>query len=266
MEPYQFEVDGKLFGTGNIDAPIRMKHAIYGESEDTPLVPESQWEAIAMQYEPDKPGMSTLTYVHDQNGYGMCNASATASVIETQEIKSGGALVKLSGGDLYNRICGGSDRGSMLEDGLEESKNGIATVDECPYLEWRRRSAGTTRSQHRVLEWYLCPTFAACFSAVCYGFDLVTGIMWYDNFNPDNTGWLPKRGSGRPGGHAIHGYKPAYGGGRAGIWHKNSWTTRYGIGGHMVIGREHYQGSVGGWWACRVVTAPKGDVLPNPRF
>lgn len=267
MEPYFFEVDGKLYGTGNVDAPLKMKWPVYGETEDTPLIPESKWQEIAMQFDCEAPGLTTLTYVHDQNGYGMCNASAVCSAIETNQLRQTGSCYTLSAGDLYNRICGGSDNGSTLEDGLAEAKNGIATTEENPYLQWQRRTAGRTRNKAVVLEWYLAPTFAACFSGVCYGFDLISGIMWYDNFNPDSRGWLPSRGSGRPGGHAIHGYKPACRDGKVGIWHKNSWTTRYGLGGHFVIGREHYQGPVGGWWLVRVSTArTTDDKIPAPKF
>lgn len=257
----------------NIPDTDRTKYrwTIFGEDDKTRLIPESEWDALIDQFDYANPGLSTLSYVHDQDGIGMCNASATASAIETAHMRAGDKFVALSAGDLYNRICGGQDQGSLLEDGLEESKNGIATVEECPYLEWRRRSQGNTRKFHRVLEWYLAPTFAHCMSGVLQGFDLISGIMWYDSYKQlTSEGWLPAPG-GRPGGHAVHGYKPAKRsgssrGGKYGIWHKNSWTQRFGINGHCVFPQGAYQGNVGGWWLTRVVTSSHDDKLPTPAF
>lgn len=258
--------DGSIFGLGCIlGQPLKFSHRPYGSDEHTPMVTENEWEQIAIASNGDQPSAPIMNYIHDQNGYGMCNASATASAMELENLKATGDYDKLSAGDLYNRISGGSDNGSTLEDGLMEGRNGIASISEVPYLEWRRRSAGTTRKNAQVLEWYLASSFAECYSGVCRGFSLITGIMWYDNFDPDSKGRLPSRGRGQPGGHAIHGYKPGWIDGKPYIWHKNSWTTRYGLAGHMAIGREHYDGDIGGWWLVRLVTAPvTGDKLPTP--
>lgn len=262
------DYDGTAYSTGNNPAPVtnRMKAMPYGEDERTPMVPESDWENIARQFVPDAPSLPLMNYIHDQNGYGMCNCSATASAMELSNLRSTGSYDQLSAGDLYRRISGGSDNGSTLEDGLEESQHGIASVSEVPYLEWHGRGTPSTRKKAVVLEYYLAPSFAACFSGVCYGFDLITGIMWYDNYQPDSSGRLPSRGRGNGGGHAIHGYKPGWIDGRPYIWHKNSWTKRYGLEGHFAIGRDNYGSSIGGWWLVRVVTAPVTNPLPVPIF
>lgn len=253
---------------GNIDPgtdATRYSWAVYGTVPECPLVPRSEWDAlVADGAGPDDPFNSPAS---DQDGVGMCNASATASAIEDCRAMAGLPPVRLSGGDLYRRICGGSDRGSLLEDGIREAMaRGVASVATCPYLEWRRAPAGWEQDarKFRVLEAFLCPTFDHCFSAVLKGFRLITGILWYDNYDPDGDGWLP-RPRGRSGGHAIKGYKPARRGREWGIWHRNSWTAKWGVeGGCFVIPESAYTGPVGGWWAVRAVTTEDLDT-PAPK-
>lgn len=113
----------------------------------------------------------------------------------------------------------------------------------------------------RILEFFLCPTFDHVYSAAIKGFRGVSGIMWYNNFNPDARGWLPTRGTGRPGGHAIRSFKPTRRGKLYGIWHRNSWGEwGYQRTGNFVIPEPLYQGPVGGWWALRSVVDEGGQV------
>lgn len=263
--PIHIDEQGNQWVLANIPAARTRMHRIFAdEGTNTRLIPDSELNERIDAMGGDSPDMRFMTYVHDQNGYGMCNASATASAVETAHMQNGDPLVKLSGGDLYNRICGGSDQGSLLEDGLEESKNGIAEVTECPYLEWRRRSPGVTRKNNRVLEYFLAPTFEHCLSGVVQGFQLISGVMWYDNYTPNSEGWLPV-GRGRPGGHAIHGIKGARKGSKRGIWHKNSWRPTWGLGGFFILPQDAYDvGEVGGWWLVRSVTSTSGEKLPTP--
>lgn len=252
---------------GNIDPghdATRYAWPVYGDVPACPLVPRSEWDALVEDNAgPDDPFNSPA---HDQNGYGMCNASATAAAIEDCRAMAGLPPVRLSGGDLYRRICGGSDRGSLLEDGIREAmRGGIASVEAVPYLEWRRAPAGAAEDakRFRVLEAFLCPTFDHCYSAVLRGFRLITGILWAGNYDPGPDGWLPApRGNG--GGHAIKGYKPTRRGNRYGIWHRNSWA-RWGLNGtgDFVIPEAAYGGPVGGWWAVRAVVTEDGNT-PAP--
>lgn len=269
--PYIIDDQGEKRFLGNVPGPIRMKWPVYGDTADTPLIPEADWKGLIDQL-PGGPGPDWpyLSPTHDQDGIGMCNASATVSAMESQRMKQGLPFVALSGGDLYQRIAvGGGDNGSLLEDGLAESmRTGVASVAVTPYLDWRGENPGAAedRKNYKVLEAFLCPTFAHCMSAVLKGFDLISGIMWGGNFTPDRDGWLPGRARGG-GGHAVHGYKPTYRGSQYGIWHKNSWTARWGltwngIGGLCVFPREVYAGPVGGWWAVRSVT----DTDPFPPY
>lgn len=254
---------------GNLIPPAGLRYTwrTYGVVPEEPLVPRSQWpDLVPDEVGPDDPFLGPA---HDQDGIGMCNASATAGCIEDVRSFAGLPAVRLSAGDLYRRICGGRDQGSMLEDGIREAMAaGIAPVSAVPYLDWRNdHGVGPEeRRKYLVLEAALCPTFDHCYSAVLKGRRLITGILWYDNYTPDAKGWLPAP-RGRAGGHAIRGYKPTRRGNVYGIWHRNSWGPRWGVnGGCFVIPESCYGGGgVGGWWAVRATTQEAGD-LPAPRF
>jgi hypothetical protein len=251
---------------GNNPAPVRYTWRTYGDVPQTPMVPRSRWKELIAALPPG-PDAWYLPPTHDQDGAGMCNCSATAGALEASRGKQGLPYVSLSGGDLYHRICGGSDRGSMLEDGLRESMAvGIASTTVVPYMDWQRShpEAAPDRARFRVLEAFLCPTFDHCFSAALEGFDLISGVMWYNNYKVDSEGWLPRQGRGGGGGHAVHGYKPAVRGDTFGIWHQNSWTSQWGLQGRCVFPEDMYEGPVGGWWAVRSVTTEPDDT-PAPR-
>lgn len=204
-----------------------------------------------------------VQYIHDQGPVGQCNCDATASAIEDCRAMEGLPFVELSPADLYMRINRGGDNGSTLEDGIREAMVGIGTSASVPKI-WKRGMRGAApaeRSKYRVTEVWLCPTFQHCASAAECNFRLITGILWYDNFRPDGDGWLPARGQGRPGGHAIKGYRAMLAkDGTLGIAHCNSWSTSYGVQGRMIIPQSLYGTSIGGWWAVRQTVQEKGDM------
>lgn len=242
---------------------LRGNWNVWGSSENCPAVPRSEWDSLVEELADDFDPF--LPPVHDQNGIGCCNASATVAAMESARLIAGLPAVSLSAGDLYGRINGGRDQGSFLEDGLRVSMDeGVASINTCDYLEWRKKSRDQEedRKFYRVLEAFLCPTFDACFSAVLRGCRLISGVMWYDSYEPDSDGWLP-RGTGGGGGHAVFGYKATRRRGEYGIWHQNSWASRWGKNGRCVFPERAYSGPVGGWWAVRVVTAEEQD-LPAP--
>jgi hypothetical protein len=189
--------------------------------------------------------------------------------MESTRAKQGLPVRKLSAGDLYRRICfRGRDSGSLLEDGIRVAMaEGLPTTDTCAYLDWKTDHAASAseRVQNRVLEAFLCPSFDHVMSAVLSGFDLISGIMWYDSYRPTAaTGWwLPKPGGGA-GGHAVHGFKATRRGNEYGVWHKNSWTPSWGDNGCCVFPERSYAGQVGGWWCVRSVT-DEGGVVPAER-
>jgi hypothetical protein len=240
----------------------------FGATPTTTLIPRSQWDGLiaAFSVGPDFP---FLPPVHDQDGVGQCNCDDTTALIESCRMEQGLPHVQLSAADLYDRINGGADNGSMLEDAMHEALvNGVGTAATSGTI-WRRgmrQASAAERARFRVLEALTCPTFDHCMSAVLQGFKLSTGIVWCDNYDPDADGWLPGPGSD-VGGHAIFGYKPqaraTRGGTQYGIGHQNSWGVRWGLAGRFVIPEVAYSGGmVGGWWAVRSVVDEGGVVPP----
>jgi hypothetical protein len=257
---------------GNVSAVdvIKGTYAVYGDRDDEELIDESKWGDIiaAMGTGQDWPH---LPYVHDQDGIGQCNADATTAAAEAARSIQGLPFVKLSAADLYDQINGGADNGSMLEDGIDAMmKNGVGTAATCGTL-WSRgmnRATSAERTRFKVLEAALCPTPKHVMSASIKGRPLISGILWYDNFRVDGDGWLPSRGSGQAGGHAVFGYKPTMrqtnSGTQFGIWHQNSWGN-WGMRGRCVFPMSLYGNSIGGWWAIRAMTDEGGVVPPLVR-
>jgi hypothetical protein len=219
----------------------------------TKLIPRDQWQPIDLE--------AYLPPVHDQDGRGQCNASATCTAIEASREIAGMSYVYLSAGDLYSQINGGRDDGSLLEDGLDASiKSGVAPSTLVPYVwDGRRHDTAPVKSErrkYRVTEAYLCPTFDHVGSALQQGFLIVEGVLWFDNFTPDADGWLPLKGRGNYGGHALCGYglanRPTSNGGDVwGVRTRNSWGVGWGIGGNCVIPETLFDGNITGYWAVR---------------
>lgn len=229
---------------------------VYGEVPGTKLIPRDQWQEVSLE--------SYLPPVHDQDGKGQCNASATGTAIETSREIGGMSYVELSAGDLYSQINGGRDQGSLLEDGLEvATRDGMAPSKLVPYV-WNGRQYQTqavkdARKQYRVVEAYLCPTFDHVASAIQQGFPVVVGIWWYDSyFRVDADGWLP-RPSGNRGGHAITSYGLTKRGTQWGVSTRNSWGVAWGNGGNFVIPETAFDpNGISGYWAVRsVVRTPE---------
>lgn len=258
----------RFFGNILVEHSKLMKFPVYGDTPTAPMISRSEWGKIITEigndfYSPHLPP------VHDQDGIGQCNADATTGMGEYQRSAQGLPYIELSAADLYDRINGGSDRGSLLEDALGEMmKNGVGTAATCGTL-WKRemkRATAEERSRFKFLEVYLCPTFDHIMSALMSGFAVNSGILWYDNFNPDGDGFLPARGSGQPGGHSTMLYKPRMDkSGKFGAASLNSWSEGWGIKGCFATREEHYQSKqVGGWFAVRGIV-DEGGIIPTPK-
>jgi hypothetical protein len=237
---------------GMIAAKPRLKWAVYGTTPQTPMIPRAQWKEVDLE--------AYLPPVHDQDGRGQCNASATCTALEASREIAGLSYAYLSAGDLYGQINGGRDQGSTLEDGLAAAVgSGVATAATVPYV-WDGRDHGrdarvqAERRNYRAVEVYLCPTVDHMASALQMGFVIVEGLAWYDNYTPDSDGWLPTRGRGGSGGHALCGYGLAQRNGSWGIKTRNSWGVTWGNGGNCIIPESLFDGQISGYWAIRSVT------------
>ena len=252
---------------GNIDPTASQKYSwrVFGDTPDQIMIPRSAWKQYITAFGNGFENRC-MTPIHDQDGIGMCNASATAAAIEMMRSQIGLPYVSLSGGDLYRRICGGRDQGSMLEDGIREAMaNGVAETNVVPYLDWRGAPAGWKESakKHMVLEASLCPTFDHVASALLHGYPVIMGMMWSNNDNVDGDGWLPERAGGG-GGHALCSYWLAERNGKFGAVTRNSWKESWGRNGICVIPESRFGRQVTGNWAVRVVSQADSD-MPAPQ-
>lgn len=242
----------------------RLKWVEFGTTPNTPLIPRKDWKPVDLG--------TFLPPVYDQDGIGQCASSSACTVWATCCNQAGLPYVYASAGDLYSRVNGGHDNGSLLEDNMQELiTNGVAPTSMVPYI-WDHRLHNTAdikaaRLPNRIVEVYLCPDFDAMMSAIQQGFVIQHGIMWYNNFKPDADGWLPASGSGRPGGHALCGYGTAQRNGVWGIKTRNSWGPGWGnskdgtLGaGNCIIPESLFKGQISGYWAVRAVLQRKSDI------
>lgn len=256
---------------GAILAPPKLKWEKFGESPSTPLIPRDKWKPVDLA--------TFLPPVYDQDGVGQCASSSACTVWEACRAQAGLPYVHVSAGDLYSRVNGGRDRGSVPEDNLNELlTNGVAPTSAVPYI-WNGRrytDAATVaaRKPNRLAEAYLCDDFDSIASAVQQGFVCQIAIAWYDNFTPDANGVLPRQGRGNSGGHAL----VAYGlvqlaDGTWALLVRNSWGTSWGgsrdgkLGaGNCIIPESLFRAgpNFGNVWACRSVIQTRSD-FPVPK-
>lgn len=254
--------DDKPRKMGNIDpgeGKLRYAWTEFGSAPNVPLIPRAQWKPVNLG--------TFLPPVHDQDGRGQCNCSATCTSMECARAQAGLPYIYLSAGDLYSRINGGSDRGSLLEDGLAEMmQNGVCSVTLVPYV-WDGRKHNDAavvaeRKLYTVTEAYICTGFDGMASALQQGFVIIEGLMWGNNYKPDRDGWLTPGGGG--GGHALCGYGLEQRNGVWGIRTRNSWSEKWGIAGDCIIPEGCFGRAIGGYWAIRAVAQTKND-LPGPK-
>ena len=229
----------------------------FGSEPKVPLIPRNEWKPVDLS--------AFLPDVKDQDGVGACNAFATVTAVEACRQQQGLPYRRLSPGYLYGNINGQRDDGSLLEDGLEwMTSKGTCLASTVPELAWKRSQwpakAATEASDFVVLEAYVCPGFDAMASALQQGFFIVEGLAWYDNFTPDADGWLPARGRGNWGGHALAGYGLVKRGSTWGIATRNSWGETWGKKGDCVIPEPLFDNKIGGFWAVRSVKQVDGAV------
>jgi hypothetical protein len=207
--------------------------------------------------------------IRNQGSIGMCNCSAATGLLSTYRNLAGYGDCELSAGDLYRRICGGRDQGSMLGDALTElQSNGVCLVSDVPYQEWRKDSspaAKATAKRFRISEAYDCPTFEHLATALQCGFLVDLGVMWGSSWSVDADGWLPARAGRGAGGHALQGVGLLERGGKWGIKVANSWGPAWGVNGFGVIPESDFTGEFSDGWAVRAVVDSSDETLPEPQ-
>lgn len=251
---------------GNNEQPGGLVKAwpTFGDTEDQKVL--SRAELLSQAEEVDLFNDPSLPYVHDQDGIGQCNADATAAMAEFLRARQGLTFIETSAADLYDRINGGYDGGSLLEDAMHEmTTRGIGTSATAGKL-WRRGMRGASdeeRSRIKVKELWTCPTFEHFGTACLKGYAGVVGIWWYSGYRVGSDGWLEARTSGSRGGHALMSFKLVRRGTQLGLATQNSWTMQWGVRGLCVLPEECFRmPGIGGWWVGRQMTDEGGVVPP----
>lgn len=251
--------DGSVRRLGNKEQPGGLTKAfpIYGQTPTAPMIARSQWKPVSFA--------RFCSPIKDQDGQGACNAFNSVYLLEGCRRMQGLPDIRLSPGYLYGNINGGVDEGSYLEDAMAWLMNhGTCTAATVGELNWRTSppAAAVEALNYRALEVYLCPTFDHMASAIQCGFWVSSGLAWFNNFNPDANGWLPKSSVMMVGGHAVARDGLAFDGSEWGLDGPNSWSASWGLAGRMVVRERHYSNQIGGFWAVRSVVDEGGQVPP----
>lgn len=221
------------------------------------LIPREQWQPVDLSH--------LVPQILDQDGQGACNAFASVQALMVLRAQAGLEHVELSAGNLYGRINGGRDQGSMLADAIRALEvEGVCTAATVPQLAWRPATWPSTWREEarrfRVLEAWDCPSFDHLASAIQFGFAVNLGVLVGSNFETDSDGWVPDRRGGG-GGHAMCGVGLAKHprSGRWGIKVANSWGEGWGQGGFGILPESYFASSP--WtdgWAVRGAVDPSG--------
>jgi len=228
------------------------------ERPEIKLIPRKDWAEVDLSH--------FVAEIMDQDGQGACNAFASVQALHVLRSIAGLPYVKLSPGNLYGRINGGRDAGSVLSDAIKTLEDeGVCTAATVPELQWRQRNWPPTWNEEakkfRILEAWDCPSFDHLATAILLGFPVNLGILVGNNFNPGSDGWVPDyRGGG--GGHAMCGIGLAFSRERNtwGIKVANSWGRRWGAGGFGIVPESYFKRTpFTDGWAIRGVVDPQGE-------
>jgi len=219
-------------------------------------LPRSEWKPVSYRH--------LVPKILDQDGQGACTAFASVQTLQTLRAEVGLPFVELSAGNLYGRINGGMDAGSLLSDAIVAlEKEGVCKASTVGQLDWHRRNWPANwqeeAAKFRVLEAWDCPSFDQLASALQFGFLVAFGVLVGANFvNVDSDGWVPDRRGGG-GGHAMCGVGLAKRGSTWGIEVANSWGSDWGQAGFGVVPESYFRDTR--WtdgWAVRGVVDPEG--------
>lgn len=209
--------------------------------------------------------------IGDQDGQGACGCISADELLEAIMLKAGLPPVKLSWGQLYWSVNGGSDRGTYSGDVLKWlTTRGSASVNVCP-IDTRSSHKGNPIVEKDMLnygidEFFLCPTTGHVTSAIMQGFEVHSSMWWYDSDNVDSNGWLSDSPRGRKGGHSIRQSEYIVEGSRHGYRFPNTWTPKWGVKGYGKISEGRLAETLKVWpfFAARSVRQMDGN-FPAPK-
>lgn len=204
--------DGTSVGTGLI-IPLNTSSAFPEYSTSGPLL--SRDDIIDLAKSDKNLGRAKFdkSYNKNQGSYGSCNGFAGAAALTKSRVRRGLPRVDLSGAYLYSLINRGRDNGSLLEDGMAELPNGVATEQTVPFDKiyprlYDEAKASAERTRFRGLECYVLRRGPDAFpdqqvfSALACGFDIVVAVHVNSAFMRLDRRGVSGVGNG-PGNHAI---------------------------------------------------------------
>jgi hypothetical protein len=283
MEQMYFGGEDRFFGTHEQSIEqLTQAWPVFGDTKTGESPDKAPELILPSQYVPtwQNPGDNNDFYIEkqggvgDQDGQGACGSISAVELTELIQLKGGigDAFTKLSWGQLYWSINGGSDNGTVPERNLIHLRTkGVASTKVIP-IDVRNRSqrwspeVEASAQENMVVEWMLTPTPGHAISALMQGFVLHASLWWYNGDNTNGAGWLPDNPGGRRGGHSIRITEYINENGKQGFRFPNTWTSRWGVQGFgkLSLGRAADNMRSWVWWAARAVK-PKVDPTPFPQ-
>lgn len=212
------------------------------------------------------------SWIMDQRSHGSCNGYAGASALSRARVRRMLPRVDLSGAYLYSLINGGRDDGSMLDDGMREVQNGLATRETVGWdaiypSRYDRAKAKAEAARFKAHECYQLRTQEELFSALMADFDCVVAVHVGNSFmRLDGDGVCG--GDRGPGNHAVcvDGFTVLRDGTLCADL-ANSWNLTFGDQGRgWLTWSRHFAQTVGphGFYAIRSASDdPEGDNPPD---
>lgn len=194
--------------------------------------------------------MFDSSWIMDQGQYGSCNGWAGASALSRARVRRGLKRVNLSGAYLYSLINGGRDNGSMLDDGMRTLQSrGCATLDSVKSNQiypskYDRKKADREAAKHKAFECYQITSREGLWTALALGFDVVVAVHAGNAFSNIDRNGIAGVNNGN-GNHAVMADGLLYAGGEIVADGANSWGTRWGDVGRMLLRWKHFERTIG---------------------
>ena len=210
--------------------------------------------------------MFDSSWIKDQGRYGSCNGFAGASALSRSRVRRGLKRVDLSGAYLYSLINGGRDHGSMLDDGMHALQGrGCATertvgANQIYPSKYDRSKANREASRYKAAECYRVTSAVELWTALALGWDVIVAVHAGRRFSDLRNG-IAGVDSGR-GNHAVMCDGILYAGGEVVGDGVNSWGTRWGDRGRMLLRWRHFEQTIGVHSFYAIRTTTDGDDRP----
>jgi hypothetical protein len=218
-----------------------------------PTMPRGEWKDVDFEEWAGK--------VLDQNGHGSCVGHGSVKSFTIAYREAGYEPLDFSACYIYGMINGGVDQGAVVSDALDLLRDRGVCLESTVtpgqiYSRTFPAKAATEAALYKALGFWKLSTFDMIATAVQLRFGVSFGIMIGGNFtDTDSEGRVPARMSGGGGGHCMCAVGLKKFGSDWFLKVRNSWGTRFGIGGNCYIPERYFEGE-NDHWAIRVTTSP----------